>query len=35
MFLFNALKFADHVPSRSQVCDDSASMKNLNSYFLD
>lgn len=31
MFLFNALKFVDHVPSRLKCCNDNASMKNLNS----
>lgn len=31
MFLFNALKFVDHVPSRLKRCDYNVSMKNLNS----
>lgn len=34
MFLFNALKFVDHVPSRLKCCNDNASMKNLNSLFF-
>ena len=33
-FLFDALNFVDHVPSRLKCCNDNASMKNLNSLFF-